>query len=50
MSSQSLRPDKVTITVLRDEAYWVPILMKNTNGGTRGRTSITVIGESLSES
>jgi len=49
VSSQSLRPDKVTITVLRDEAYWVPILMKNTNGGASGRTSITVIGMAFRE-
>ena len=34
----------MTITVLRDEAYWVPILMKNVNGGSSGGTSITVIG------
>jgi hypothetical protein len=44
VSTSSVRPDKVTITVLRDEAFWVPILMKNVNGASSGRSSITVIG------
>ena len=44
MSSSSVRPDKITVTVQRDEAYWVPILMKNANGAAVGGSSVTVVG------